>query len=405
MSLEPDTAPDRRLRGVAELREALGSELMVHFTVEGTQAALTEDVKELAAGRGRPGTREPAREQRLRALLVGRFGARASVEEGKPVEVAVDTRSLHFFDPETSEGIYDETKARKEHQREGDAQSRHRAVQRSALAGRRARGRRGRLRRRRRQARARLRRVNTSVSGTVTFWGIWAATEQKRVPEGDRRLPQAVPERHGHLHSRRATTCPTVLSTAIAGGNPPDMADIAQPGLDEAVRAAAQAEADHVRAVDDRQQLLTGVGEPGQGQRQAVRAPLQGVQQVDPLVQRERPQAGRCQAAEDVVADDQRRQDDQGVRNACVLALWGERLDPHRHLREHLSPHVGAEQVRRALGPPDQVDRLDGDQGAPGHGDRSSATRGTSTVAPAARSRPTTRPASTTRSRPRRRRR
>ena len=41
------------------------------------------------------------------ALLVGRFGARASVEEGKPVEVAVDTRSLHFFDAETSQGIYD----------------------------------------------------------------------------------------------------------------------------------------------------------------------------------------------------------------------------------------------------------------------------------------------------------
>src|SRR5258706_5989912 len=44
-SLEPDTPADRRLRGVVELREALGSELVVHFTVEGTQLALTEDVK------------------------------------------------------------------------------------------------------------------------------------------------------------------------------------------------------------------------------------------------------------------------------------------------------------------------------------------------------------------------
>jgi multiple sugar transport system ATP-binding protein len=106
VSLEPDTPVDRRLRGVAELREALGSELMVHFTVEGTQAALTEDVKELAQDAGAPGG-DPALESRgSGALLVGRFGARASVEEGKPVEVAVDTRSLHFFDPETSEGIY-----------------------------------------------------------------------------------------------------------------------------------------------------------------------------------------------------------------------------------------------------------------------------------------------------------
>jgi multiple sugar transport system ATP-binding protein len=113
VSLEPDTPADHRLRGVAELREALGSELMVHFTVEGTRAALTEDVKELAQDAGAPGG-EPALESRgSGALLVGRFGARASVEEGKPVEVAVDTRSLHFFDPETSEGIYDGNESQK----------------------------------------------------------------------------------------------------------------------------------------------------------------------------------------------------------------------------------------------------------------------------------------------------
>jgi multiple sugar transport system ATP-binding protein len=106
-SLEPDTPPDQRLRGVVELREALGSELMVHFTVEGTRAALTEDVKELARDAGAPGEGPALETQGSGALLVGRFGARASVEEGKPVEVAVDTRSLHFFDEETSQGIYD----------------------------------------------------------------------------------------------------------------------------------------------------------------------------------------------------------------------------------------------------------------------------------------------------------
>jgi multiple sugar transport system ATP-binding protein len=106
-SLEPDTPPDRRLRGVVELREALGSELMVHFTVEGTRPALTEDVKELAHDAGAPAEGPALESKGSGALLVGRFGARASVEEGKPVEVAVDTRSLHFFDAETSQGIYD----------------------------------------------------------------------------------------------------------------------------------------------------------------------------------------------------------------------------------------------------------------------------------------------------------
>jgi multiple sugar transport system ATP-binding protein len=107
VSLEPDTPPDRRLRGLVELREALGSELMVHFTVEGTREALTEDVKELAQDAGAPSDGATLESKGSGALLVGRFGARASVKEGEPVEVAVDTRSLHFFDAETSEGIYD----------------------------------------------------------------------------------------------------------------------------------------------------------------------------------------------------------------------------------------------------------------------------------------------------------
>ena len=110
-SLEPDSPTDHRLRGVVELREALGAELMVHFTVEGTREALTEDVKELAQDAGQP---EGAIESKgSGALMVGRFGSRASVEEGKPVEVAVDTRSLHFFDAETSEGIYDGNESQK----------------------------------------------------------------------------------------------------------------------------------------------------------------------------------------------------------------------------------------------------------------------------------------------------
>jgi multiple sugar transport system ATP-binding protein len=106
VSLQPDSPPEHRLRGVVELREALGSEQIVHFAVAGTQAALTDDVQELAQETGTAGA---ARVKSLGsgAVLVGRFGARASVEEGKPVEIAVDTRSLHFFDAETSEGIYD----------------------------------------------------------------------------------------------------------------------------------------------------------------------------------------------------------------------------------------------------------------------------------------------------------
>jgi multiple sugar transport system ATP-binding protein len=104
-SLIADGSSGRRLRGVTELREALGSELNVHFTVEGTRPALTEDVKELA--RDVDEAREQEQQQRSDAVLVGRLGARARVTEREPLEVVIDTRSLHFFDPDTSQGIYD----------------------------------------------------------------------------------------------------------------------------------------------------------------------------------------------------------------------------------------------------------------------------------------------------------
>ena len=45
-----------------------------------------------------------------RTTMVGRFGARSKARTGEAVKAAVDTRALHFFDPETGLGIYDGTK-------------------------------------------------------------------------------------------------------------------------------------------------------------------------------------------------------------------------------------------------------------------------------------------------------
>ena len=39
--------------------------------------------------------------------MVGSFGARSRVRVGDAVDVAVDTRALHFFEPESGLGIYD----------------------------------------------------------------------------------------------------------------------------------------------------------------------------------------------------------------------------------------------------------------------------------------------------------
>jgi multiple sugar transport system ATP-binding protein len=107
-ALDPDAPADRRLKGQLELREALGSEVVAHVVLDARQA-ITDDVRELAADIGEEpagGVRTLAKEEH-QATAVARFGPRSEAREGSPVEMVVDTRSLHFFDPETSLGIYD----------------------------------------------------------------------------------------------------------------------------------------------------------------------------------------------------------------------------------------------------------------------------------------------------------
>jgi multiple sugar transport system ATP-binding protein len=107
-ALESDIPEDRRLRGKVELREALGAEIMVHFVVD-AKPALTEDVRELAEdlhGSEAAAVQE-SEEAAEGATVVGRFNPRTRVREGDDVEVAVDTRSLHFFEPESGLAIYD----------------------------------------------------------------------------------------------------------------------------------------------------------------------------------------------------------------------------------------------------------------------------------------------------------
>jgi multiple sugar transport system ATP-binding protein len=96
-----------RLRGRVELREALGAEVLVHFTIAARQA-VTDDMRELAedvgddrvVGQLAAGTSQDAK-------LVGRFNPRTKSAEGDAVEVSVDPRALQFFDPETGLAIRD----------------------------------------------------------------------------------------------------------------------------------------------------------------------------------------------------------------------------------------------------------------------------------------------------------
>ncbi|HET7138391.1 MAG TPA: sn-glycerol-3-phosphate ABC transporter ATP-binding protein UgpC [Gaiellaceae bacterium] len=107
--LESDAPDDRKLRGRLELREALGSEIMAHFAIKGAHAE-TDETRELAKDAGAEGVEQQVGVKEGEAVVVGRFGARSRVQEGEQVTAVVDTRALHFFDPDTGQGIYDSSK-------------------------------------------------------------------------------------------------------------------------------------------------------------------------------------------------------------------------------------------------------------------------------------------------------
>jgi multiple sugar transport system ATP-binding protein len=104
------SAPDsRRLRTTVELREDMGSEVLIHFSVD-SPPVLTEDTKELAADRGLDV--EELATKVSQTSFVARFNANSPAAEGDVIEAAVDTRALYFFDPGTGESIWDKVPER-----------------------------------------------------------------------------------------------------------------------------------------------------------------------------------------------------------------------------------------------------------------------------------------------------
>jgi multiple sugar transport system ATP-binding protein len=111
-ALETGAADGHTLNGRLELREALGSEIMAHFAIKGAHAE-TDETRELAADAGAADASGGGAQigvEEDEAVVVGRFGARSRVREGDEVKAVVDTRALHFFDPQTGEGIYEAAK-------------------------------------------------------------------------------------------------------------------------------------------------------------------------------------------------------------------------------------------------------------------------------------------------------
>ena len=105
VSLAAETTSDRRIRAHVDLRESLGSEVLVHFSVD-APPVLTEDTRELSRDLDTGAAVTQAAE---RSTFVARLDPRTEARERGEIELAVDTTRLHLFDPETGQGIHDET--------------------------------------------------------------------------------------------------------------------------------------------------------------------------------------------------------------------------------------------------------------------------------------------------------
>ena len=93
------------LRGRVVTIELLGSELLAHVELE-AKPVLTAEVREALADvewTAVAGVEAEARAHR--AVFVGRFDTASRARTGDEVELAVDTRHLHYFDLETEEAI------------------------------------------------------------------------------------------------------------------------------------------------------------------------------------------------------------------------------------------------------------------------------------------------------------
>jgi multiple sugar transport system ATP-binding protein len=107
-SLVPGAPEDRRIQATVELREALGSQVVIHFTLD-APIVLTEDTKELAHDVGAEALEDlTTRAREAKSKFVAQLDPRTQVREGDKIDLIVDTARFHFFDPETGLGIYAE---------------------------------------------------------------------------------------------------------------------------------------------------------------------------------------------------------------------------------------------------------------------------------------------------------
>jgi multiple sugar transport system ATP-binding protein len=101
-ALEGEAPEGRRLPAQVDIREDMGSEVFLHFTVDAAPVE-TQDVKEAAEAEAVEAAKEQARRQG--SPFIARVDRVSRAHEGERVELAVDVSRLQFFDLETGRAI------------------------------------------------------------------------------------------------------------------------------------------------------------------------------------------------------------------------------------------------------------------------------------------------------------
>jgi multiple sugar transport system ATP-binding protein len=101
-SLVDGVPPERRISAQVDIREDMGAEVFVHFGVA-APSVRGEDIRAAVGEEAIAATEEVAK--RAGSLFVARVDRASPVREGDSIELAVDTRRLHFFDIESGEAI------------------------------------------------------------------------------------------------------------------------------------------------------------------------------------------------------------------------------------------------------------------------------------------------------------
>jgi multiple sugar transport system ATP-binding protein len=100
-------AQDRVIKTRVELREELGAESYVHFTLDAAPV-VTEDIKELAADTDVSALDDLEKlASTHETRFIARMSSRSGLRAGEPLQLLVDTSALHFYDPDTGQAIYE----------------------------------------------------------------------------------------------------------------------------------------------------------------------------------------------------------------------------------------------------------------------------------------------------------